>query len=121
MIYTLVAAALLGAAVAATSTWKVQQWRYDAKDKERIEAQQELDRNNRRVAQTASEGFENDRSKTDIKYRTREVEVEKIIERVVYRNICFDIDGLRQLNEAVRATGDTSKLENTLPATTKPE
>lgn len=33
--------------------------------------------------------------------RTQYVEVEKIIEKPVYRNICFDDDGLRELNRAI--------------------
>lgn len=41
MIYTHVAAAILAAAVAATGAWKVQDWRYDAKEKERVEQQLE--------------------------------------------------------------------------------
>lgn len=37
MIYTHVAAALLAAAIAATGAWKVQDWRYGAKEMERVE------------------------------------------------------------------------------------
>lgn len=37
MIYTHVAAAILAAAIAATGAWKVQDWRYNAKEKERVE------------------------------------------------------------------------------------
>ena len=44
MIYTHAAAAILAAVVAATGTWKVQQWRFDAKEKERVEQQLESER-----------------------------------------------------------------------------
>ena len=44
MIYTHVAAALLAAAIAATGAWKVQDWRYNAKEKERAEQQLENER-----------------------------------------------------------------------------
>lgn len=37
MIYTHVAAALLAAAIAATGAWKVQDWRFSVKEKERVE------------------------------------------------------------------------------------
>ena len=40
MIYTHAAAALLGAAIAATGAWKVQAWRYDAADADRMRAEQ---------------------------------------------------------------------------------
>ena len=35
--YTYVATAILAAALSATGTWKVQQWRMDAKEKEHVE------------------------------------------------------------------------------------
>ena len=44
MIYTHVAAAILAAAIAATGAWKVQDWRYNAKEKERAEQQLENER-----------------------------------------------------------------------------
>lgn len=37
MIYTYAATAFIAAALAATGAWKVQQWRFDAKEKERVE------------------------------------------------------------------------------------
>lgn len=33
--------------------------------------------------------------------RVQYVEIEKIIERPVYRNVCLDDDGLRELNRAI--------------------
>lgn len=44
MIYTHAAAAILAAVVAATGTWKVQNWRYEAKEKARVEQQLESER-----------------------------------------------------------------------------
>lgn len=44
MIYTHVAAAILAAAIAATGAWKIQNWRFDAKEKERVEQQLESER-----------------------------------------------------------------------------
>ena len=40
MIYTHIAAALLGAAIAATSAWQVQAWRWGAADADRMRAEQ---------------------------------------------------------------------------------
>lgn len=42
--YTYVATILVAAACAATSAWQVQNWRFAAKEKERVEAQAETDR-----------------------------------------------------------------------------
>lgn len=38
-LYTYVATALIAASLAATGVWKVQDWRYGAKEKERVESQ----------------------------------------------------------------------------------
>ena len=116
------AVALAASLFSGAGVWKIQSWRYEAKDKQRIEAQIELDRNNRKTAQSASEGFENDRSKTSVQYRTIEVEVEKIVERPIYRDrACFDSDGLRVIQQAIGATGNTGQPENAVPATAKPQ
>ena len=115
------AIALIATTLGVAGAWQVQAWRYEARDKERIEAQIELDRNNRKVAQSASEGFENDRSKATIQYRTIEVEVEKIVERPSYAAACLDSDGLQQLNASIRATGNTGQPENAVPAAAKPQ
>lgn len=42
--YTYVATALIAATVAATGAWKIQNWRFDAKEKERVEQQLESER-----------------------------------------------------------------------------
>lgn len=111
-----VAIALIAASMGSVGAWRVQSWRYAAKDAARIEAQAELARNNRKAAQSASEGFENDRTKTEIKYRAITREVEKIIDRPVYRaTLCMDNDGLRILNAAVRAAGDTGEPQDAVP------
>lgn len=116
------AIALIATTLGGAGAWRVQSWRYEARDKARIEAQIELDRNNRKVAQSASEGFENDRAKTTTQYRTIEVEVEKIVERPIYRDhACFDDDGMRALRSAIGATGNTGQPENAVPATAKPQ
>lgn len=116
-----VAVALAASLFSGGAMYKVQAWRYEAKDKARIEAQIELDRNNRKVAQSASEGFENDRSKATIQYRTIEVEVEKIVERPSYAAACLDSDGLRQLQQAIGSTGNPGQPENAVPTASKPE
>jgi hypothetical protein len=115
MIYIYVAIFFAALALGGTGAWNVQTWRYEAKDKARIEAQIELDRNNRKLSQAASEGLENDRTKTEIKYRTITREVEKIVERPVYLQQCFDADGLRALNAAIDATGSPGELKDAVP------
>lgn len=49
----------------------------------------------------ASTSLEASRAKTKIVYRTIREQVDKIVEREVYRNICFDADGLLRANAAL--------------------
>ena len=55
-LYTYVATALIAASLAATGAWKVQDWRYNAKEKERAEQQLE---NERMAAKSALRNSEN--------------------------------------------------------------
>lgn len=115
MIYTYVATALVAAAVSAAGAWKVQSWRFDAQDKQRIEAQLEHQRLNEKAASAASTGFEQDRAKNENRTRTVFVEVDKIIDRPVYRTVCVDADGLRQLNDQIRRVDDAGEPGRTVP------
>ena len=115
MIYTYAAVAVVAAALSATGAWQLQGLRFDAREKERIEAQAELARNNRQAAQVASEGFENDRTKTEIKYRTITRNVEKIVERPIYAQSCFDDGGMHALRSAIGTASDTGEPADALP------
>lgn len=105
----LLLAALISGAISAGAAWKVQSWRYDSKEKDRIEAQQELAKLDRAKAQVASEGFEHDTASNTVKFRTITKVVEKIIDRPVYLQQCFDDAGVQQLGQAIRATGSASE------------
>lgn len=109
------AIALIAGAAGSAGAWQVQAWRYAAKDVARIEQQAELARNDRKAAQAASEGFEHDKIKTEIKYRTITREVARIVDRPVYRNVCFEHDGLRAIREALGAAGHPGELVGTVP------
>ena len=115
MIYTHAAVAIVAAVLSAGGAWQVQSWRFDAREKERIEAQAELARNNRQAAQSASEGFENDRTKTEIKYRTITRNVEKIVERPIYAQSCFDDGGMHALRSAIGSASDTGEPADAVP------
>ncbi|MBH2008099.1 MAG: hypothetical protein I8H71_00460 [Xanthomonadaceae bacterium] len=115
MIYSHFAAALIAAAVSAACAWQVQAWRFDALDKQRIEAQLEQRRNNEKAASAASTAFEKDRINNETRTRTVYVKVEKIIDRPVYRSICVDADGLRLLNDQIRRADDAGEPGSPLP------
>jgi hypothetical protein len=101
-LYSYLATALVAMAFGATGAWKVQGWRHDAAEKDRIEAVAEQHRNQERAADVAATGFENDKDQNETRTRTVYVQVDKIIDRPVYRNTCIDADGLRLLNGQIR-------------------
>lgn len=116
MIYTHVAAVLIGAAVAGGGVWKVQEWRHDAKEKERLEAAQELRRNNERSADKASATYEKAKTLHVTKYEVITETVEKIVDRPVYRDtVCWDSDGMRALADAIGNPTPSSQPAGALP------
>ena len=96
--YTYVAAAILGAAIAGGGVWQVQNCRFDSKEKQRLETEAELRRNNERRTSLASAGLEEDKKKIEVRYRTIEKQVLKFIDRPVYLNTCLDQDGIDAIN-----------------------
>lgn len=109
MIYTHTAVALLAAALTFAGTWKVQNWRFGAKEAARIEAEAEARRNDEKRADTASESHEKAKVKVRTEFQTIYQEVEKIVERPVYRNVCLDEDGIRLLNQAIKGAASGSQ------------
>lgn len=104
MIYTHVAAALVAGAVAFGGAWKVQDWRYGSIEADRLQALAEAAKRQDKRSYDASTTFEKDRAHVQTVFRTIEVEVEKIVDRPVYREQCFDADGVRALQRAIGET-----------------
>lgn len=98
LLYTHLAAALIGAAVAATSTWQVQNWRFDSAEKVRLEKEAEIRRNNEKRTSLAVAGLEQDKAKIEVRYRTVVKTVTEFIDRPVYMNTCLDQDGVDAIN-----------------------
>lgn len=99
------------AAVAFSSAWIVQDWRYAAKEADRLEAQRERERANAMTADKASEAHEEAKVAIQTEFKTIYQEVERVVEKPIYRNVCFDDDGMRQLRAAIgnpAATGQPS-------------
>lgn len=51
--------------------------------------------------QVISEKYQSEKAVREEKERVRYVQVPKLIERVVYRNVCVDSDGLSVINAAI--------------------
>ncbi|HFC6371130.1 TPA: hypothetical protein ACFNM3_002104 [Neisseria lactamica] len=52
-------------------------------------------------ARKSSAAYQAQKAAREEKERVRYVQVQKIVEKPVYRNVCLDADGLRELNAAI--------------------
>lgn len=92
--------------------WKVQEWRYKA---EVADAQADAKAHEQVIikkADTASENFERDKGKNDVQFKTIRVQVEKIVEKPVYRDVCLDDDGMRTLRGAINGGDSAASSES---------
>jgi hypothetical protein len=115
VIYTHLAAALIAAAVASVGAWKVQDWRYGAKEAQRLEsAAKEQARRADRI-DVAATGHERDKDGIRTEFITITEEVERVVEKPVYRDVCLDADGLRVLSDAIRGTDPAGQPAGAVP------
>lgn len=90
--------ALMAAALAASSAWKIQDFRYAAKERDRIKAEAAVIEANRKQTETASIALEADKQEIEIRYKTVVKTITKIVDRPVYSNVCLDEDGIAAIN-----------------------
>lgn len=65
---------------------------------------------------SASQTLEDKKEQTRVVYRTITQKVDRIVVRPVYRNACFDDDGLRNANAALqRKAADPGQPDGALP------
>lgn len=115
---TLIIALAIAAASALAgfgAAWQVQAWRADAAELARLEAVKDINRENATLANRGSTTFEKDRTQNETRTRTITVEVDKIIDRPVFRNVCVDPDGLRLLNAQIRRGATASEPGSAVP------
>jgi len=107
-------------AVGAGTGWKVRDWKADAADKERLEFQQkEAMRAADKVDWSAAE-FEKGRAAASARERVVVREVQHVVEKPVYRELCLDADGLRILADDVDASNARRGLAPAVPAASAP-
>ena len=105
MLYTHLAAAIAGAAIAFGGAWQVQNWRYGAKEAARLSAMAEAEKKRDKASYAAATTFEKGRTHVETVFQTITETVEVIVDRPVYRDTtCFDDDGVRSLRPSVEAT-----------------
>jgi len=101
MLYTHAAAAIAGAVIAGAVAWNVNGWRYEAKEAERLQHVAEQARKNERTADKGAAGHEADKARIRTEFITITEEVERVVQKPVYRDVCLDDDGLRILAGAI--------------------
>lgn len=113
MIYTHIAAALIAGALAFGGAWKVQDWRYGAKEAERLE---EVARDRMRAEKNinaAAVGHEKDKAQIRTEFLVITETVEKVVREPYYAASdapgCFDASGLHELAAALGAASTPSK------------
>lgn len=113
--YVFVGAVLTSGIACGVGAWQVQNWRYGALKAAELEQARETSKMLRQAANTASTGHENDKATLKTEFVTIEKEVERVINKIEYRDrACFDPDGVRVINEAIRLTGNPGEPENGL-------
>lgn len=101
MIYAYLAAGAVAVAVGFGSGWQVRAWKCDAAQAEALEvAARDAARRAEKVDVVAV-AFEEKRAAAVVKQRVIRVEVDRVVERPVYRNVCLDADGLRLVAESL--------------------
>jgi Ribonuclease G/E len=107
-LYVYLAAAIAVATASAAGTWQVQDWRYGAKERERLEA---VERDRRRAEKTvdlAAAGHEADKTRIRTEFITITKEVERVTQAPFYAAAdapaCLDDAGLRELAAALGNT-----------------
>lgn len=105
----------IAAALAFGAAWQIQTWRSDAAELERVTATQEIAQETERLANRAATSFETDRTTNATRTRTITVEVEKIVDRPVYRTVCLDADGLQLIAAAIERRDPASQPGQPVP------
>ena len=117
MLWHYVGAAVVAAAVGFTAGWRVQGWRRSAADAERVVAQAEAERLARVAADRAAATFEGRREAIRVEQRVITREVDRVVDRPVYRDgVCLDADGLRLVAAAAGAASNPAVADPGLPA-----
>lgn len=107
--------AIVAAGIAGTTAWQTQNWRHDSNElaRTRMVARDQAKRiEHVDVAAVKHETF---KAKEEVRYVERTQIVDRIVDRAVYRNACFDDDGLQQLNAAIAGRDPAGEPEATVP------
>ena len=84
--------------------------------------QRATERLQRQNSNTAAVAHESDKVRIETEYRDVIKEVQRVVEKPVYRNVCLDPDGLSVIGDAIaRAYGDPGEPGNAVPKVATPK
>lgn len=113
--------ALAGLSTLSGIAWKIRESGKDAVRVEWSAANEKAGKEEAARAAQAAADLEVERGKKKIIYRKITETVDRYIDRPVYRNICFDVDGLRDANRALLGSfADPAKPDGGMPAADRP-
>lgn len=102
MLWTHIAAGVMGLAIGFGGAWQTQDWRYGAIEAKRLKEVREANDKDATGTRAAATGLEGDKGRIEIRYRTITKTVTKFIDRPIYKNICLDQDGIDAINGVVK-------------------
>ena len=92
---------MVGFAAGGWAAWQTQNWRAAHAELKRMEAAQAQHALNEKRSYNASDSYQKESANVRTEYRTRTRIVRQIVDRPVYRNVCLDDAGLREVNDAI--------------------
>lgn len=116
MIYAYVAVALMSAAVSGVGVWRVQEWRHGSIEAARIRGVVAATDVRRLDINKAATKFEGTKAAAEVREIRIRDEVERVVEKPVYTNICLDDDGLRILRDDIASRHPGSQSKPTVPS-----
>ena len=92
---------VVGVAAGSWGAWQVQNWRQNTIELQRIQRAAKDTARNVEIQDRAAGTYVQEQANAKTIYQRITVEVDKIVERPLYRDQCFDADGLQQLRAAI--------------------
>lgn len=84
--------------------WQVQAWRYTAAQADQAAEQAQAVQQAASQADAAASGHEATKERIRVEFQTVYRDVERVVEKPVYRDVCLDDDGMRVLRAAIAGT-----------------
>lgn len=109
-------ALLIGAVLAFTAGWQVRDWKAGADQADQLQTDARDAMRKAERMDTAAAGFEIQRAAGQQRQRVIRMEVERVVDRPVYRDrLCLDSDGLRLVAQAIGAASPASGAASAVP------